>query len=188
MTEACKLAKQAIEEGLQQGERMIVALEGAAATGKTTLAAELGEIFQAPVIHMDEFFLPPDMRTPRRFSQPGGNIHYERFEDQVAQPLRQGRDICYDVFDCSMGKISGQRRIGKGRLMLVEGVYSLHPCYRDIYTLRIFLKTASEIQDVRLKNRGEWLYDRFQSVWLPLEREYFSACQPERICDLVLET
>ena len=73
-------------------------------------------------------------------------------------------------------------------MIIVEGVYSLHPLYRDMYTLRFFLKTAPETQDARLRARGEWLYDRFQRDWLPMERAYFRAFQPEKSCDLILNT
>jgi len=185
---ALNQASAAIDRALAANERVILALEGGAASGKTTLAGQLAEHYSAPVIHMDEFFLPPHMRTRERFSQPGGNIHYERFQAQAASPLRRGDSFSYEVFDCSAGRITGEKFIGQERLILVEGVYSLHPLYRDIYTLRFFLKTPEEIQDARLQARGEWLYQRFQSVWLPLERAYFEYCQPERICDLVLHT
>lgn len=181
-------ARAAIDGALAKNERVVLALDGGAASGKTTLAAQLSAHYQAPVIHMDEFFLPPDMRNEERFSKPGGNIHFERFNAQVAEPLRRGEGFSYEIFDCSEGKITHEKRIGRERLIIVEGVYSLHPMYRDVYTLQAFLKTSPEIQDARLKARGQWLYDRFQSLWLPLERAYFDAFQPEKACDHVWET
>ena len=73
-------ARAAIDQALEKGGRVILALEGGAASGKTTLATALGEMYHGSVIHMDEFFLPPALRTPDRFTQPGGNIHSERFQ------------------------------------------------------------------------------------------------------------
>ena len=181
-------AKAWIDLRLTQKQPMILALEGGAACGKTTLAAQLAHHYGALVIHMDEFFLPPAMRSEARFAEPGGNIHYERFNAQVAQPLRRGEAFSYEIFDCSAGKISGEKRIEKNALIIVEGVYSLHPLYRDIYTHSIFLKTDEKTQDKRLQARGEWLYQKFQSLWLPLERAYFQQFNIEKSCDLVLET
>jgi len=181
-------ARAAIDRALAEGERVILALEGGAASGKTTLAAELAALYQAPVIHMDEFFLLPDMRNPERFAQPGGNIHSERFQAQAADPIRKNQPFSYEIFDCSAGAMAGKKQIGHEKLIIVEGVYSLHPLYRDIYTLRFFLKTDAETQDARLRARGEWLYERFQQAWLPMERAYFQAFQPEKCCDLILET
>lgn len=177
-----------IDEALAKGQPVILALEGGAASGKTTLAEQLSLHYKAPVIHMDDFFLSPEMRTAERFAQPGGNIHFERFEAQVADPIRRGEGFSYEIFDCCEGRIVGKRKIEKCPLLLVEGVYSLHPCYQDIYTHRIFLRTSQEIQNVRLKARGEWLYQRFQTVWLPLERDYFQHYQIENYCDLTLDT
>jgi len=181
-------ARAAIDQALEKGGRVILALEGGAASGKTTLATALGEMYHGSVIHMDEFFLPPALRTPDCFTQPGGNIHSERFQIQVADPIRRQVPFTYEIFDCSIGAIAGKKKIGDERLIIVEGVYSLHPLYRDMYTLRFFLKTAPETQDARLRARGEWLYDRFQRDWLPMERAYFRAFQPEKSCDLILNT
>ena len=181
-------AAAAIDRALDGEKQVILALEGGAASGKTTLAEQLSRHYDAPVIHMDEFFLPPEMRTKERLSQPGGNIHSERFNAQVAAPLRRGEAFSYEIFDCSEGKITGEKRIEKCPLILVEGVYSLHPLYRDIYTLRFFLQTEKETQNARLKERGEWLYQKFQSAWLPMERVYFQHFQIVNCCDLVLET
>ena len=89
--QACRL----IDRKLKEQERVAVALEGGAASGKTTLAAQLSAHYGAPVIAMDDFFLPPALRTPERYSLPGGNIDFERFNAQVAAPLREGRAFSY---------------------------------------------------------------------------------------------
>jgi uridine kinase len=188
MTDAFEAARARIETEMQSRPRLIAALEGGAAAGKTTLAKRLAAYFSAPVIAMDDFFLPPDMRTPERLSQPGGNIHFERFDAQVAAAVRAGRPIVYDVYDCHADCISAVREIKRAPLILVEGVYSLHPRYRDIYDLRFFLRTDAQTQDARLRARGPWAYQRFQDTWLPLEKAYFETENWEELCDLTLDT
>ena len=59
MNTALNQAISLIEKKTAEKKPLIIALEGGAATGKTTLAAQLAAHFQAPVISMDEFFLPP---------------------------------------------------------------------------------------------------------------------------------
>ena len=352
MNQSLEQAKMLIEEKMALGAPVIVALEGGAATGKSTLAAQLSRHFSAPVISMDEFFLPPALRTAERLQEAGGNIHYERFEMEVAQPIRQQQSFSYRIFDCSQMDFNGEKQISfprqtpmtmaffpnarllgeslqitplfygslgleyltgkelgaddidilipgeflqeqwpdfcnllaqngytltdehehafekdglhfayasieelesfagispadipvhhahgcsfrlltlsqylsvyrssirdgyriqirqkkdqekitliehhleKGivptsQLILVEGVYSLHPRYRDIFNLRLFLETSKETQDQRLRNRGEWLYERFQKDWLPMEKRYFDTFRPEQYCDAILRT
>ena len=82
-------------------EVRIIAIDGRCAAGKTTLAARLVKELGGDVIHMDDFFLPPALRTPERRSEPGGNVHYERFLTEVLPNLRSGRPFFYRRFDCS---------------------------------------------------------------------------------------
>ena len=66
---------------------VLVALEGGSASGKSTLGAQLAQAMGATLVHMDDFFLPVELRTPERFAQPGGNVHWERVKAEVLQPL-----------------------------------------------------------------------------------------------------
>lgn len=186
MKSAFEQARDLIQARLETGRPLAVALEGGAASGKTTLARALADAFHAPVIPMDDFFLPPAMRTKERLALPGGNIHFERFDSQVAASVRAGKPIEYDVYDCHADRVSARRRIEVSPLLLVEGVYSLHPRYRDIYGLRLFLRVDPRVQDARLRVRGEWAYGMFQRVWLPLEQAYFASENWAGLCDAVI--
>lgn len=61
----------------------VIAMDGRAAAGKTTLAEELAVTLGGAVVHMDDFFLPGELRTPERLAAPGGNVHAERFVEEV---------------------------------------------------------------------------------------------------------
>ena len=70
-----------IEACIKEKDKCILAIDGRAAAGKTTLANLLQEYFDGAVIHMDDFFLPLELRTKERYATPGGNVHYERFNE-----------------------------------------------------------------------------------------------------------
>ena len=188
MKSAFQAACSLIESRLKAGQPLAAALEGGAACGKTTLARQLASAFDAPVISMDDFFLPPALRTRERLEETGGNIHYERFEMQVADSIREGRPISYEVYDCHTDRVAGVRRIENAPLILIEGMYSLHPRYRDIYDLRLFLRTDAATQDARLRARGGWAYRMFQTAWLPMEKKYFDSEDWTALCDITLDT
>ena len=120
----------AIGDVLQQKGRCVVGLDGMAAAGKTTAAALLCRAFGGACVHMDDFFLPPALRTPQRLAQPGGNVHYERFAEEVEPALRLGQAFCYGVFDCSRMALAGTRAVPAAPLTVVEGAYSLHPLFQ----------------------------------------------------------
>ena len=54
-----------IEEKLAESERLVIAIDGGAASGKTTLAGELAKRFGGACVHMDDFFLRPEQRTEK---------------------------------------------------------------------------------------------------------------------------
>ena len=87
MTETFEQICSRIEQLLFQNARLILAIDGCSASGKTTLAQRLAERFSGDVVHMDDFFLPLSLRTPERLAEPGGNVHYERFLEQIVIPL-----------------------------------------------------------------------------------------------------
>ena len=62
-------------------DRVLVAIEGGSASGKTTLGELLQNVYGCPVFHMDDFFLRPEQRTEARFAQPGGNVDLAPYYD-----------------------------------------------------------------------------------------------------------
>lgn len=92
--------EQRILELLQKQGRIVLAIDGRCASGKTTLANQLQKKLGGTIIHLDDFFLRPEQRTPERYAEPGGNVDYERFEKEVLIPLKEERDFIYYPFDC----------------------------------------------------------------------------------------
>lgn len=176
----------AIEKRIKTGQRTIVAIDGSAAAGKSTAADVISRVFSCPVIHMDDFFLPIYMRTPERLSEPGGNVHYERFFDEVVKEF--GSDFSYRVFDCSLGDYNGDRIIKSGLLTVVEGSYSLHPYFGNYADVKVFMDISESKQISRILARsGERMLERFTCEWIPMERRYHDAFKIEENCDIVIK-
>lgn len=168
--------------------RVIIALDGRCASGKTTLAARLGERYGWGVVHMDHFFLRPQQRTPERYAQPGGNVDHERFLKEVLLPLGRGERPVYRPFDCHTQTLLAPIPFDPGPVVLVEGSYACHPALWDQYDLRAFLTVDPAVQMGRIVRREGGDYAQvFREKWIPLEERYFSACQVERRCDYRLK-
>ncbi|MBQ2308773.1 MAG: hypothetical protein II373_04265, partial [Clostridia bacterium] len=69
---------ESIDRLCREKSRVVVAIEGGSASGKSTLAEMLSEIYGCSLIHMDDFFLRPEQRSEQRLSEIGGNIDRER--------------------------------------------------------------------------------------------------------------
>lgn len=153
----------------------VVAIDGRAASGKTTRAELLSAVLEAPVIHMDDFFLPPALRTTERLAQPGGNVDYERFAQEVVPGLRSGETFAYRIFDCNEMDFAGLREIPTAPVRIVEGSYSHHPALGNYAGLRVFTSVDEGEQLARiLRRNGETMLEMFRSRWIPMEERYFS--------------
>lgn len=179
---------QAIDEKLPQLERLLLAIDGGSASGKTTLAALLAQRYGCPVFHMDDFFLRPEQRTPQRLAEPGGNVDRERFFSEVLQPLRQGGPASYRRYDCQTGQLLPPVLRQAGQLNVIEGAYSMHPELSALYDLSVFLAVSPETQRRRILQREPAFKQQlFFQKWIPMENRYFQAFSiPER-CDLRIE-
>ncbi len=177
---------QVLTQRLSQGP-LILAIDGRAAAGKTTLAAELQTAFGAAVIHMDDFFLPPELRTEARLQIPGGNVHYERFLTEVAPALRAGAPISHRKYDCHQGTYAPYLvRQPHTQLTVIEGSYSLHPRLRALYDMTVFCTVPPELQRQRLQARNPAALNAFLTRWIPLEEQYIAATAPMESCDFVI--
>lgn len=177
--------KERIDQLLQTRERIIVAIEGNCTAGKTTLADALKKEYDCNVIRMDDFFLRPEQRTEERFAQPGGNIDYERFREEVLLPLSKGTTFFYRPFSCSTFTLADPVELTPGKLTVVEGTYSLHPYFGDIYDLKVFLSVSPENQTKRILERPAFLHRRFFEEWIPMEQRYFDQFRIQEQCDAI---
>lgn len=167
----------------------IIAIDGNCASGKTTFSSLLAMYFDCNIIHMDDFFLPPKLRTPARLAQPGGNIHYERFIEEIMLSLQNGSKISYRPFCCSTMDYADAISLPSKPLTIIEGSYSMHPKLRNLYDYSVFLSCSYEQQITRIRTRnGEASLKNFTERWIPMENTYFDTFQVKENCSFVIET
>ena len=91
----------AIDRALAENPRVLLAIDGGAASGKSTLADLLTAIYpDTALFHADDFFLRPEQRTAARYAQPGGNLDRERLESEILAPISRNEVAIYRPFDC----------------------------------------------------------------------------------------
>jgi uridine kinase len=160
----------------------VLVIDGDCAAGKTTLAARIAARFSCNLFHMDDFFLPPALRTEERLSEPGGNVDYERFFTQVLVPLKGNEAFTYGAYSCADGS-TATAAVAPRPCAVVEGSYALHPrfldAYREMGAMLLFLRVPEDEQLRRIQKRnGEAMLRRFRDEWIPLEKRYQQAFLP----------
>lgn len=161
----------AIDREMAGGSMCAWPSTGPCASGKSTLAETLADIYRCPVVHMDDFFLQPHQRTPERLAQPGGNVDYERFDAQVLPP-------------CTGTKPPAIAPGGAAPATWGRRSPSAPTCGSAI-TCGSGTEAPWDVRLARIAQRGPGCTARFQQIWIPLEDRYFAACQVKECCQLV---
>lgn len=181
---------QNIKQNLPQQEPLILAIDGMCGSGKTTLAHYLSTIFDATIIHMDNFFLPFERKTPARLSEPGGNIDYERFLEIAIPALKKREPFSYIAYNCQTCSYDRTIEVKSCQLIIVEGSYSLHQKFGKYYDLSLFLKVPSHEQLLRLNARcqNNTKFSRFKTEWIPMENLYHEKQNVISRADFIINT
>ncbi len=162
------------ELGRIQKRPFIIAIDGMSGAGKTTLGEGLHAHFpDSNLFHMDDYFLQPHQRTPERLSEIGGNVDYERFQDEIMAHLDDKAGLSYRVYNCLTRTLGDSVHVPWKPIVIIEGVYSQHPYFGAPYDLRIFCEISSEEQRERiLKRSGAEKLERYMNEWIPKENAY----------------
>ena len=160
----------------QRGTRVLVTVDGPCASGKTTLAGRLAEVFGAAVVHTDDYVIPHARKTAERLAVPGGNCDADRLAAEVAAPWKRGDPVIYRRYDCRNDVLLPEERLPDCRVLILEGSYCGLPAIRRYADVRIFVNASMETRERRLRQREsaqslQMFYDR----WIPLEDAYFRA-------------
>ena len=169
-------------------KRILIAIDGKCASGKSTLGFYLKDEFDANLFHMDDFFLQKEQRTPERMKEVGGNVDYERFRTEVIEPVLAGENVLYRPFCCKTLQIGEGTEILPKRVNIIEGSYSQHTYFGDIYDMKVFMEIEEEkqLENIRKRN-GEEQLKVFKERWIPKEEAYFEAFQVKENSDIIVQ-
>lgn len=175
---------------LRSQPRLAIAIDGMAASGKTTLSAALcARIPDSFCVHMDDFTLPFDMRFPGYFDRLLANADTARMDSEVLLPFLKGEEAAFRPYIChpEAGFLPPVHVPSDTRVLIVEGAYCLHASLFDRYDLRALMTIEPDMQRERIRRRnGEERLARFLSDWIPMENKHIEASCLASRCDLII--
>lgn len=168
---------------------LVIAIDGRAASGKTTFAERLSNEIDVTVIHTDDFFRPRDSFGKLKISEYDGNFDIERFRDEVVNGIASGKPFVYGRYDCKIGKIVEKICCDKASCFVVEGSYSQNPKLGDYADIKLFFDIDKQTQRERIISRnGKNAFQNFCTMWIPAEERYFEKYNIVSNCDIVIST
>jgi len=162
-----------IEKQINLNKKVVVGIDGPSASGKSTLGNMLRDKYNALLFHVDDYFLPPEMKTKDRLCESGGNVAYLRLEKEIMKHLNSDY-ITSNHFNCKTNQLEKRNEQKNNQVIIVEGAYSLRENLFPYYTSSVFLEIDEELQKNRILARnGEVMLQKWINEWIPLENSYF---------------
>ena len=163
---------------------IVIAIDGKSCAGKTTLANKLKEVYDANVIHTDDFYLPKNLRTVYRLKEVGGHFDYDRLYNEVIRKLNKTLNIV--SYDCKNDTFIEKEKLPKKRVTIIEGTYSMHPYLENYYDFAIFMNVDGDTQLSRLKERNLDNYNDFIEKLIPYENRYLEVFKIKDKANIIL--
>jgi uridine kinase len=156
---------------------VFVGIDGLGGAGKSTLAQRLADkIGCVRVVHVDDFARP---------GVPGWE--QARFEREVAQPLRSGREGRYQRWDWDSDTGAEWHTVPVDSVVVVEGVSSTRAEVAVPWSLTVWVDTPPDVRLARgVERDGEALRAQWEQVWMPEEDAYIDAQSPHLRADLLV--
>lgn len=177
----------AIEDLMAQPSRCgathIIAIDGRAGAGKTTLAQELFLAFsldrKVTVIHLDEIYAGWDLALTDTL---------KNSLVQILESVRSGGSTKFPIYDWAQGRFNETREITPCDLIIIEGVGSAQSLVREYATVTIWLDIDPQTGLRRVLARdGSRIHDQMNR-WQIREEEHFRTEATRENADFILST
>lgn len=165
----------------------VIAIDGPCGGGKSTLASEIEKVLGFNILHMDDFYLPFDKRDKNWMNIIAGHMDFERLIENVLKPYMSGEKTNYISYDCHSDKYLQEIPIDLDKILVIEGSYTSHPVLDKYVNLKIFVDIEKDEQIKRLTKRNPDVVDKFLSMWVPFENNYFESLKIKENSDLVVK-
>lgn len=178
-----------VDDKVKKQDFCVVAIDGMAGAGKTTLSKELKKYYgiKANVISIDDFYQPWIVNSLNNGLAP--HINKTRILNEILKPIYLKKDIHYTPFNCKEQRYEDDIYLKYKPISIIEGSYSCLPIFEIYYDLELLLITSTIQQKRRLlKREGENNFKNFEEIWLPRESKYFLETDIINRMDLVLKS
>jgi uridine kinase len=177
----------AIDTLRMKEEKVSIAIDGNASSGKTTFSKQLEQIYDCNVFQIDHYFQKPKINPLDELSYYASHINFERVQEEILDPIHNEKPSMIHKMDLKSHTLSELIAIPYKKISIIEGAFSMHPYIIHHFDLKVFMKTSYVKQIHRIYQRnGFRKLIQFVKKWIPLENKYFKKLEIESKADIVL--
>lgn len=160
---------------------LLIAIDGPAGAGKSTLARAVAARLGAPLIEIDDFFCWGSLDS-----------WWPRFIDQVAAPLLRGEEAHYQVRDW-LGDEFGESLLGSWKtvrwhpVVVVEGVSSSRAALEQALACRVWVEAPFEERLRRGVGRDGESHRQLWLRYMHEEERFFAEDRTRERADVVVD-
>jgi len=178
---------------------ILIAIDGASGSGKSTFALRLVAEFKAALVQSDDFFAAGisnaewDARTPEERATDA--IDWQRVRVEALEPLLAGKSAKWHPFDFAGGvRPDGTYAMRSdfverepALVIVLEGAYSTGGALADLIDLTVLVDAPREVRHERVQAREEQEFlAAWHTRWDAAEEVYFTKIRPRSSFDLVV--
>jgi len=168
----------------------IIAIDGHGGSGKSRLAKELANKDSSiSIIHFDDFYCSSFTKYKNDQNLP--EFDWQRLEEEVLIPIRNDKDAKYQRYDWELNRLNEWIEVVAGKIIIIEGVYSLTSKLQKYYDFKIWVDCPLEIRLNRAKARDkEYMtntMDLWLNNWIPRENNYVLSEKPYNYANLIID-
>ena len=160
----------------------IIAIDGPAGAGKTTLAGELKRSFSSKkveTVHLDDLY--------DGWSNPLNSDLALRVENLI-KSFKAGKDHLLDIYDWKLGAFKSQRLVHAEDILIIEGVGSGATALRPHYAALIWINIDDATGLSRVLERDGDSIAPEMKEWQIAQREHFEREKTRENADFELTT
>ena len=161
---------------------LLIGIDGFGGAGKTALSTYLHDnLPNLTIVQLDDFYLP-------KLGRPDRN----RILEEVFTPLEKDITTTYQVYNWVADSLDRSISINPGGIVIIEGVYALHPDLVPYYDYKIWIHCSPEVGFKRGVDRDKNRdrvdnSEKWKTIWMPNEKEYVDTENPQQYADYIFE-